>query len=285
MKIIETTCKTALYKTKIPNCDYTLNPYIGCQHACVYCYMAAFFKKIGYNEEWGSLVKPKTNIAEVLERELSTGKYDGKVVVLSSATDAYQPLEKEYELTRKCLEVMVKHKAGVDILTKSRLLLRDVGLIKQFSYANVGVSINTLDEKVQKAFEPLAASPEQRLNVLKTLCDEGIKTYAFIAPTLPFLTETEELFKELNSIGVDLIIFDKLNLKTGCLEKVKRVVEEKFPEYAVFYSDKSNFSWKHEYWQAQRKLLKALAEKYNQNTAFAYRENFKEALKVIEYLK
>ncbi len=285
MKVIETECKNALVKTKIPGCDYTLNPYIGCQHACIYCYMSAFFKKMGHKEEWGELVKPKTNIHEVLEEQLKTGKYEGKTILMSSATDAYQPLEKKYELTRKCLEVMAEHDVGLDVLTKSKLILRDLDLITEFKKANIGVSINTLNDEVRRVFEPLASTPEQRLKVLKKLKDEGLKTYAFIAPALPFLTNLEELFKELHETGVDLIIFDKLNLKTGCLPKVQAVVNEFLPEYSDFYSHASNFKWQNEYWQEQRRLFKKLAEEYKQAAAFAYRENFKEAKPIIEYLK
>jgi len=124
MIVKEILCKSVLSKSGISSVDYAVNPYVGCQHGCVYCY-ARFMKRFtGHGEEWGEFVDVRVNAPQVLTRELSrTAK---GVVLLSSVTDPYQPLEKKYELTRKCLQKLLMYQFPITILTKSTLVLRDL---------------------------------------------------------------------------------------------------------------------------------------------------------------
>ena len=129
MKLGEVRCKSILGSSGIGGMDYAVNPYIGCSHACAYCY-ARFMRRMGHpGEQWGSFVDVKVNAVERLREETekrSTGK-----VLLSSVTDAYQPLEEKYQLTRSCLEILLDHGFSVDILTKSNLVLRDLDLLQR----------------------------------------------------------------------------------------------------------------------------------------------------------
>jgi DNA repair photolyase len=195
--------KSVLTRSGIPGVDYCINPYVGCFHGCRYCY-ATFMKRFtGHTEAWGSFVDVKINAPEVLQRQLQRKK-KGRVMI-SSVTDAYQPIEARYKLTRKCLEVLLEHQFPVDILTKSPLVLRDMDLIKEFKDIEVGVTITTNDEKIRKIFEPKAPSITARINTLKKLHNNGINTYAFIGPVLPMNPEAllERMISHVDSIIID----------------------------------------------------------------------------------
>ncbi|MBI5192519.1 MAG: DUF5131 family protein [Nitrospirae bacterium] len=181
--IREIKVKSILSKSGIPGFDYCINPYAGCYHGCKYCY-ATFMKRFtGHTEEWGSFVDVKMNAPEILQRELRR-KEKGRVII-SSVTDAYQPVEGKYKITRQCLEVLSEHQYEVDILTKSPLVIRDMDVLKRFRDIDVGITITTDDDKIRKIFEPNAPPINSRINALKRLHDNGIKTYVFIGPVLP----------------------------------------------------------------------------------------------------
>ncbi len=202
----EITVKSALTPSRIEGIDFALNPYRGCAHGCRYCY-ADFMKRFSnHNEPWGSFVDVKINIAQLLEKELKRKKYGtmnlgmipdsdvearciehGKkmLVSLSTVTDPYQPLEKKYQLTRRCLEILLRDQISVSILTKSPLALRDVDLFKQFKNIDVGITITTDRENIRKLFEPGAPPIQKRIETLKDLHQQGIKTWVFVGPMLP----------------------------------------------------------------------------------------------------
>jgi DNA repair photolyase len=154
--------KTLLTKTAISGIDYCINPYMGCGHGCRYCY-ASFMKRFtGHPEPWGEFVDVKVNAPQVLRRQLKRAKPG--VVALSTVTDPYQPVEKRYQITRRCLEVLLEYQFPVTLLTRSPLCLRDMDLFKQFKTIDVGVSITTHDEEIRKIFEGrspfIASRPE-----------------------------------------------------------------------------------------------------------------------------
>lgn len=203
MTIQEIRVKSILSKSKV--FDYTINPYVGCQHGCFYCY-ARFIKRFtGHKEKWGEFVDVKINAPEVLIREIKKRKKG--TVWISGICDPYQPLEKKYELTKKCLEILKDHKWSVVIQTKSILVLRDIEIFKKFKDIRVGFSIPTADEEIRKIFEPRAPSVKKRIKALEILHRENIKTYAMIAPVLP---GAEGLVRELKG-KVDYVIIDKMN--------------------------------------------------------------------------
>ena len=217
--------KSVLTRSGIPGVDYCINPYVGCFHGCKYCY-ATFMKRFtGHTEAWGSFVDVKVNSPEVLQRQLQR-KARGRVMI-SSVTDAYQPIEAKYKLTRKCLEVLLEHQFPVDILTKSPLVLRDLDLIKEFKDIEVGITVTTNDEKIRKVFEPKAPSITARINTLKKLHNNGINTYVFIGPVLPM--NPEALLENINP-HVDSIIIDRMNYTSKTLKIYKRMNLSKWLE-------------------------------------------------------
>ena len=147
--------------------------------------------------------------------------------MISSVTDAYQPIEAKYKLTRKCLEGLLEHQFPVGILTKSPLVLRDLDLIKEFKDIEVGITVTTNDEKIRKVFEPQAPSITARINALKKLHNNGINTYAFIGPVLPM--NPEALLENINP-HVDSIIIDRMNYTSKTLKIYKRMNLSKWLE-------------------------------------------------------
>jgi len=163
-------------------------------------------KYTGHEEKWGSFVDVKINAPEVLQRQLK-GAAKGNVII-SSVTDPYQPVEARYTLTRQCLEVLLEYQFPVDILTKSPLVLRDMDVIKEFKDMEVGITITTDDDKIRTIFEPKAPPIDARINTLKTLYQNGIKTYAFIGPLLPM--NPEALSGTIRPY-VHSVLIDKMN--------------------------------------------------------------------------
>lgn len=203
MNIKEIQSKTILSASKIH--DYVINPYIGCEHGCQYCY-ARFIKKFtGHNEPWGQFVDVKINAADLLEVEIKKKKRAS--VWVSGLCDPYQPLEAEYKLTRKCLEILADHHWPVIIQTRSSLVLRDLDILKRAENFEVGLSITTADDGIRKIFEPNAPSIPERLNTLDELHRAGIRTYAMIAPILP---GAEALANALAG-RVDHVLVDRMN--------------------------------------------------------------------------
>jgi len=203
MNVKEIRSKTILSVSKIY--DYVINPYIGCQHACQYCY-ARFIKKFsGHKERWGEFVDIKINAADLLRVEIKKKKCG--TVWISGLCDPYQPLEATYKLTRKCLEILAYHNWHVVIQTRSSLVLRDMEILKGAKDFEVGLSITTADDEIRKLFEPVAPPIKERLSTLDELHRSGIKTYAMIAPILP---GAETLANALAG-KVDYIIIDRMN--------------------------------------------------------------------------
>ncbi|MGD8505946.1 MAG: radical SAM protein [Candidatus Bathyarchaeota archaeon] len=203
MKVREVYAKSILSKSKV--LDYTINPYVGCEHGCTYCY-ARFMKRFtGHKEEWGQFVDVKINATRLLQREMEK-KQPGRVWI-SGVCDPYQPIERKYELTRGCLEILSKHGWPITIQTKSPLVKRDLKLLRQFNDIEVGLTITTADENIKEAFEPNSPSIKQRIETLEKLHSVGIKTFAMIAPLLP---KTEGLVTQLSG-KVDHVLIDKMN--------------------------------------------------------------------------
>ena len=226
--------KSILNKSKFGG--YTLNPYIGCPHGCVYCYNQHFISKIRPNEKWGDFLEVKLNAPEILEKEIS-GKYAKQKdeVFFSTITDPYNPLEKQHQLTRQCLEVLFRNKWPVEILTKSDLILRDLNLFKQFrNQIKIGLTITTLDWRAQQIFEPGASLVEKRIEALKKLKKVSLKTYAFIGPILPYFTNLKQIFEVLKD-KVDKIWFDTLNTKKENWQGLERVLKLHYPRFLPEY--------------------------------------------------
>jgi DNA repair photolyase len=206
MKVTEIFSKTILTKTAISGFDYCINPYVGCGHGCRYCY-ASFMKRFtGHREPWGEFIDVKVNAPHLLRKQLKRARPG--VVALSTVTDPYQPLERNYQLTQRCLEALLDHQFSVNLLTRSPLCLRDIDLLKQFERIEVGLSITTHDEAIKKIFEPRSPSIQSRIGTLRTLRKEKIGTYAFIGPMLPL--DPIKLVAMLDGL-IDGVLIDRMN--------------------------------------------------------------------------
>ena len=232
-EVNEINARTILSKSGIPGMDYCINPYVGCAHACKYCY-ATFMKRFtGHMEPWGSFLDVKINASEILRRQLKRAKRGN--VMLSSVTDPYQPVEAKYRLTRKCIEVLALYQLPLNILTKSPLVLRDIDIISELKDAEVGLTITTDDDGIRKIFEPAAPSIPARIETLKKLHKAGINTYVFIGPILPM--NPESLAGQIKPY-VSRILIDRMNYtnKTKGLykkHKIEKWLDEEFTEKVI----------------------------------------------------
>ena len=252
MKTGEITCQSILGRSEIGGMDYAVNPYLGCSHACCYCY-ARFMTRLGHvGEAWGSFVDAKVNAVEKLRGEAAK-KPHGRVL-LSSVTDPYQPCERQYKLTRGCLEILQDNGFNVDILTKSDLVLRDLDIISKFNEIEIGLTLTAMDDRVRLAFEPGASTVNERLDALKKISDQGIPTYAFIGPLLPYLSEEklEDLFDSLAD-RVNRVIVDRLNIKCGNMPAIRHVLQKNYPEIQPLFEAALNS--KSEYYPALKKRV------------------------------
>ncbi|HUT55177.1 MAG TPA: radical SAM protein [bacterium] len=207
VRVREVSSKSALTASKIPGMSYALNPYIGCSHACRYCYvrvMQRFFHHQG--DVWGTFVDVKENAARLLMKELKRRKKG--TVMLASATDCYQPLEKKLRLTRSCLELLSAARFPVSVLTKSALVMRDIDVFRQIDELSVGLTITTDDEAVRRVMEPRASSIPDRLGALRALHDAGLEPYVFVGPVLPM--DAERLAGLLEPLASS-VLFDRMN--------------------------------------------------------------------------
>ena len=223
----EITCKTALSPSLLPGLDYTLNPYLGCEHACAYCY-APYTLHYAGEEPWGTFVSAKMNIPSILEREARKKKPG--VVGISTVTDPYQPAEAKLQLTRRCLEVLLAKDFPICIQTKSALVTRDIDLIGLFKTKEVGFTVTTLDDHMKAIMEPGASLPGKRIKALKELTDAGIPAWAFIGPMIPGMIDDEILASILAAIketGVERVMFDRLRLKPGMWTQLEPFLREK----------------------------------------------------------
>jgi DNA repair photolyase len=203
IKTTEIRAKTILSPSQIY--DYVVNPYVGCQHACSYCY-ARFMKRFsGHREPWGEFVDVRINAPELLLREIQRKKKG--TVWVSGVCDPYQPLETQYGLTRRCLEILVRHDWPVVIQTRSPLVLRDLDILKQAHTQKVGLSITTASDDIRKIFEPHAPSIPERLRTVAELHRQGLATYVMIAPVLPDAVRLVGLLQG----KVDYVIVDRMN--------------------------------------------------------------------------
>lgn len=203
MKITEIQARSIVSTSQVY--VYAVNPYVGCQHDCVYCY-ARFMKRFtGHTEKWGQFVDVKINAPELLAREVRSKK-PGRVWI-SGVCDPYQPLEERYMITRRCIEIIGEHGWPFTVQTKSALVVRDMASLKRASDCEVGLTITTADERIRRIFEPGASPVGERIAALATLHAAGISTFAMVAPILP---GAEELAGALKGT-VKYVILDRLN--------------------------------------------------------------------------
>ncbi|MDQ3879702.1 MAG: radical SAM protein [Chloroflexota bacterium] len=193
----EEPCRSALNRVTSMPFRWSLNPYMGCAHRCTFCYVRGFERRAGRpsDERYGTSIRVKVNVAEVLRRELARRSWRHEMVAIGAATDPYQPAEGRYRLTRACLEVLVDARNPFSIITRSPMIVRDLDVLTEGARraeVSVTFSVPTLDVDVWRRTEPGTPPPRQRLRALKTLVDAGIRAGVGIAPILPGLSDRPE---------------------------------------------------------------------------------------------
>lgn len=278
MIIKELNIKDYLTKSNLPDSDYVINPYVGCTHGCRYCY-ASFMKRFtGHTENWGEFIDVKR-----CDKPIDLKKISGKNVFLSSVTDCYNEYEKKYCVTRKILEQLVNSDCNLSISTKSKLILRDIDLLKQMKNLIVCMSINTLDEKFRSDMDN-ASTLKERIDTLKELHNNGIYTVLFMSPIFPYITEWKKIIDNTKDY-IDEYWFENLNLrgsyKKEILDYIKNNYSNLYSKYIDIYVNKNN-----EYW---KKLAKEINNYCSQNnikyTNYFYHKELVEKKKVIKFQK
>jgi DNA repair photolyase len=231
---------------------WSLNPYMGCAHQCTFCYVRAFERRAQRpaDDRYGSSIRVKVNVADVLRRELARKSWQGELVAVGAATDPYQPAEGRYRLTRACLTVMAEAHNSFSIVTRGPMIVRDLDVLQQGAAradVSVNFSIPTLDPKIWRYTEPHTSPPIQRLRALRTLVDGGIRAGVGVAPILPGLSDDPELLADVvraaRDHGATHVWANVLYLRPGTrehfLDKLINVWPELLPMYEQLYVDRS----------------------------------------------
>lgn len=220
--------KSVLTKSDLPIAGYSVNPYIGCTHACRYCY-ACFMKRFtGHAEPWGTFLDVK-----YWDKIKNPRKYDGQTMIVGSVTDAYNPQEEQFCRTREFLEEMQGSNINLIVTTKSDLVVRDLDLIKTFPSPLVSWSINTLDEKFKDDMDK-AVSVQRRIAAMKKCHDEGIRTTCFISPIFPEITDVFAIIDKIKDF-CDYIWLENLNLRGNFKADILNYIAEKYPDRKSLY--------------------------------------------------
>lgn len=233
--------KDLITKSNLPASDYVINPYVGCPHACKYCY-ARFMKRFtGHTEEWGDFIDIKR-----CAKPINVKKLYHKSVFLSSVTDCYNPFEAKYQITRDVLKQLTQADCQITISTKSDLILRDIDVLKELKNLIVAVSVNTLDNGFQSDMDH-AGSITRRIAALKELRKQGIYTVLFLSPIFPYITD----FKEILEATAEFVCeywFENLNLRGNYKQEILQYIAEKYPQYLSDYKEIYN-NKNMEYWK------------------------------------
>ena len=221
---------SVMTKSSLPVGGYSVNPYVGCTHACKYCY-ASFMKRFtGHTEEWGQFLDVK-----YWEPIKNPKKYAGQLAVIGSVTDGYNPYEEEYKRTRTLLEELKDSSAKIMICTKSDLVVRDLDILTQMKDVTVSWSINTLDEDFKNDMDK-AVSIERRLAAMKKVYDAGIRTVCFVSPIFPGITDIPAIIKRVKD-QCDFVWLENLNLRGNFKAGIMKYIEEKHPDLMPLYHE------------------------------------------------
>jgi DNA repair photolyase len=242
----EEPCKSALNPVKGMGFKWSLNPYMGCAHRCTFCYVRHFEHRSDRpsDDRYGTSIRVKTNVAEVLRKELARRSWEHEHVAIGAATDPYQPAEGKYKLTRACLEALREASNPFSIITRGPMILRDLDVLVEASQrapVSVTFSIPTLDEDVWRRTEPSTAHPRQRLKAIKTLVDAGVKAGVGMAPILPGISDRPEQLREVvraaREAGATGVWANLLFLRPGTREHFLEHLAEDWPEQLPYYEE------------------------------------------------
>ena len=233
-KIFTVSCRSAISKSTLPGLEYTFNPYVGCQHGCLYCYVPDVLRKPAVSSR-GESVHVKKNIVELLKSDLK--KNHPGVVGVSTVTDPYQPVEKVLEITRQSIAILAKNRFPVSVQTKSSLVTRDLDIIKGELF-DVGITITSLENEFYRLFEPGASSPQERAQALEEVSSKVKNTWIFYGPIIPnFNNSMQDIVgivrqaKKTNS----KIIYDRLNIRPLMSKRLKKIFSPSQIETMRYY--------------------------------------------------
>lgn len=238
---LEENCKSAL--NRVPDASrvpfrWTINPYRGCTHSCHYCFARAFhaYLDMGVGDDFSSKIVVKTNVVDVLRRELDSPRWTGEHIAMGTATDPYQHCEGRYKLTRGVIEVLGDFQNPLSMLTKSTMILRDLDLYERLNKVaplTISMSVGMLDERVRRVVEPGTPPGRRRIEILARLADAGIRTGVLVAPILPGLTDDDEHLEEVLAAcaeaGVDYAAPIVLHVRSSIREHFMPWMQEHYP--------------------------------------------------------
>ncbi|HEU5476446.1 MAG TPA: radical SAM protein [Gaiellaceae bacterium] len=240
----EEPCRSALNRVRGMPFAWSLNPYMGCAHRCTFCYVRAFEARADrpWDDRYGASIRVKTNVVEVLRRELSRPSWQPEGVAVGAATDPYQPAEGRYRLTRGCIEALAEAANPFSIITRGPLVVRDVDVLAEAARraeVSVTFSVPTLDHEIWSRTEPGTAPPRQRLRALSRLVEAGIDARVGMAPILPGLSDRPELLadvvREARAAGATGIWANLLYLRPGTREHFLAALKRDWPELLPAY--------------------------------------------------
>jgi DNA repair photolyase len=231
--------KTIITHNKSPDVGFetSLNPYRGCEHGCIYCYARPTHEYLGFSAglDFESKIMVKTEAADLLRAELESPRWEPQVLVMSGVTDPYQPIERKLRITRGCLEVLAKFRNPVAIITKNRLVTRDIDLLSKladYHAAAVNVSVTSLDSKLQHLLEPRTSSPEARLDAIRQVRAAGVPTGVMVAPIIPGLNDHEvpKILEACAEAGAQFAGYTIVRLPWAVAPLFEHWLEEHFPD-------------------------------------------------------
>src|SRR6266446_3487056 len=234
----EVTCRSALNRVQGMPFSWTLNPYRGCTHGCHYCFARRYHAQFEMNssDDFASKILVKTNLVEVLVRELDRPSWKRDRVAFGTATDPYQPIEGHYRLTRGALEALTRARTPVGLITKGPMVVRDIDVLADLAKAagcTIYISVPSVDEEAWRTLEPGVAPPAQRLRALRELVDAGIHAGVLMAPIVPGFTSSrrkvEETIKAIADHGARFVGSAVMRLEDGTRDHFLRFIEQSFP--------------------------------------------------------
>ena len=240
-KYVDTFPKTIINKVDSPDIGmaYSLNPYQGCEHGCVYCYARNTHEYWGYNAglDFERVILVKRNAPQLLEQQFQHPKWEPMPVMFSGNTDCYQPVERKLKITRKLLDIFLKYRHPVGLITKNSLVTRDLDIIKslaKWQLVSVSLSITTLNEEVRRKLEPRTASAKNRINAVKKLSENGIPVNVMIAPIIPGLNDHEipEIMEKVAAAGAVSAAYTIVRLNGAIGDIFECWIKEAFPNKA-----------------------------------------------------
>lgn len=245
-RLIEIECKSLLNRVDAPTMGFcwSVNPYRGCSHACVYCYARRYheYLDLGPGKDFEQQIFVKVNAVEVLRRELSRRSWSRELVAVGTAVDPYQPAEGRYRLTRGILEALADYRTPASVVTKNSMILRDLDVLQHLARGpgvTVAFSITTLNNAIARRIEPDTPPPLQRLRVMQRLVEAGVKAGVLVAPVLPGLTDDAHslnaVIRAARDHGASFVSAGVLRLQGSVKDVYRDFIEQEVPWLLPLY--------------------------------------------------